>query len=144
MHPQVLSIGDFFSFGDSKWLYWERSDKTEELAEELRAEELRMGSSSDKKKLKPFVERLSKPPSKAEVHEHEHIQATSKIAGVWESVKVGGMQSLEVISLHVSFSAPRDLYNDFYASTSRGDAIVPREGTRKSGDSVGLGNREGT
>ena len=141
MHPQGLSIGDFLSSGDSKWLYRDRNAKTEELAEELRAE----SSSNEKKYEKPFVERLdsSEPPSnlKAEVGIHVHTEKTSKIAGVWESVKVCGVHSLEVMTSHFSFSAPGDLYSDFSAFSLE---AVPRAETRKPGDIVALRNREGT
>ncbi|KAF8692595.1 hypothetical protein AX14_002453 [Amanita brunnescens Koide BX004] len=106
-HPQNLpglvqeglSIGDFLSSGDLQWLYCDRKDKTEELAEELRAES---SSNEEKKYEKPFVERFdhSGPPSnlKAEVRIQMHTEVTSKIAGVWESVKHPG--TYIVIFLH--------------------------------------------
>ena len=142
MHPQGLSIGDFLSSGDLQWLYCDRKDKTEELAEELRAES---SSNEEKKYEKPFVERFdhSGPPSnlKAEVRIQMHTEVTSKIAGVWESVKVCGVHSLEVMTSHFSFSAPGDLYSDFSSFSLE---AVPRAETRKCGEIVDLGNRDGT
>ena len=101
MHPQGSSIGDFLSFGKFKWFYCDENVGAKKLADEVQK------TSDDT----PYVERSPRP--------HESITpnieygVTSKLAGLWESVKVSDVHGLEVMTSYISFSAPGNLYSDF-------------------------------